>query len=228
MKRGRRSNEASAALDAVCSEAIKMFESTALEHGLAPEQVFTHFHKAEQRIKNTDNPWNTYQRYFRRFVEEETSRLPADVQSTIQASGGRVSSTDFIFLQSLWSQFALIADAITKQCWEAFRKFHGDKHLDILQKFDDLHHASYLDQTVGQREKMFNKLCDEIGVMVSAVHSFTLRSICLLVPQTSREARRHGFEFVVLAGGNNINQDGGLARLIESDGGKGVRDSFHL
>ena len=135
---------------------------------------------------------------------------------------------DFIFLHSLWSPSALIADAITTQCWDAFRKFHGDKHLDILRKFDDLHHAGCLDQTVGQREKRFNKLCDEIGAMVSAVHSFTLRSICLLLPKTSREARRHGFEFVVLAGGNNINQDGGLARLIESEGGKGVRDSFRL
>jgi hypothetical protein len=74
----------------------------------------------------------------------------------------------------------LIADAITTQCWDAFRKFHGDKHLDILQKFDDLHHAGLSDQTVGQREKAFNKLCDEIGVMVSAVRSLTQRDLILL------------------------------------------------
>ena len=161
MKRGRRSKEVSA-------------------YGLAPEQVFAHFHRAEQRIKNTDNPWNVYQRYFRRFVEEETSRLLEDVQSTIWALGGRVSSMHFILFPPRLSQFALIADAITTQCWDAFRKFHRDKHLDILQKFDDLHHAGLSDQTVGQREKAFNKLCDEIGVMVSAVRSPTQRDLIFL------------------------------------------------
>ena len=102
-KRGRRSNDASAALDLVCSKAIEMFESTALEYGLAPEQVFAHFQKTEQRFRNVDNPWNIYQRYFNCFVEEETSRLQEDLQSTVRASGGRVSSTAFILLPRLVS-----------------------------------------------------------------------------------------------------------------------------
>ena len=126
MKRGRRSNDSSAALDLVCSKAIKMFESTALEYGLAPEQVFVHSQKTEQRFRNIDNPWNIYQRYFNCFVKEETSRLLEDLQSTIRASGGRVSSTDLILLPSLLSSFALIAAAIKTQCWHAFRNFHGD------------------------------------------------------------------------------------------------------
>jgi len=104
-KRGRRSNGASAALDAVCAKAMEMFESTAQEHGLAPEQVFAHFHKAEHRVKNTENAWNLYQKYFRQFLEEEMSRLPEDMRSTIRASGGRVSSTCFVFLPLPFSQF---------------------------------------------------------------------------------------------------------------------------
>jgi len=121
------------------------------------------------------------------------------------------------------------ADAITKQCWEFFRKAHGDKHLDILQKFDDLHHAGPSEQTVGQREKMFNKLCEDIQGTVRLVCSFyATRRTLLTRSQISKQSRWHGFEFVILMGGSNINQDGGLARLIESNGAKGVRDSFLL
>ena len=55
---------------------------------------------------------------------------------------------------------------MVRECWDAFRDQHGDRVAKIFAKFEELSHSSSLDQTVGQRQKLFERACKEIFTIV--------------------------------------------------------------
>jgi hypothetical protein len=91
-----------------------------------------------------------------------------------------------------------------RQCWKRFKADFPDTHEQILSTFEELNRSDTPEQTIGQREKNFRKTCERIETIAR------------------QAAGRSRFEFAILASGSNINQDGGLAYLLETEGAKGV------
>ena len=78
VSKGRRSKQDQQTLDAACRQALALLEDVAKNLGMQPAKVISHFNKMEQRVRKGLNPWNTYQKYFLQFRDEELTRLPLD------------------------------------------------------------------------------------------------------------------------------------------------------
>ena len=60
----------------------------------------------------------------------------------------------------------IVSATVVKKCWEGFKTTHGERHLEILETFDDMNGGLVVDMTVAKREKLFQKLCNDFAGMV--------------------------------------------------------------
>ena len=91
--KGRRSKHDRQTLDAACHQALAILEDAAKNLGMQPAKVISHFNKMEQRVRKGLNPWNTYQKYFLQFRDEELTRLPFDERRRYGDAATLVPST---------------------------------------------------------------------------------------------------------------------------------------
>ena len=78
---GRPRTDRQEAIEAVCRQVDDIFEAKAKEWGIEPSQIFAYFKQRESRVQHSDNSWNTYQRYFKAYRDEELRRLPKEKES---------------------------------------------------------------------------------------------------------------------------------------------------
>jgi hypothetical protein len=219
---GRISDSNVEAMDACYEEVGRIFAKSAEQTGLSVTQIISGWEKRNKTHTKLGNGWNIYGRYFAQNRVQELRRVFGDIPEGDLPGKSRGATS------SGWpiDDFADPVDPdVRSTCYAEFRKAMPDVWQEFLSTWDEVRALGGEGTTIAERGRAFSALCKQITKLVSAcllLHDLIVLNVTAYYPQADAAARRHGFQVVLVAAGNAVNQDASLGNAHVTEGAEGV------